>query len=299
VIAVRVYSFIYDGGLIGPAADMRLHPVGAPAAALPLAGSWRHRCEHNLGLIVPPGALMGHGEPNSPHILFDNMIAPLVPYALRGAIWYQGESNESAPHLYSRLLRDLIEDWRRHWGLPALAFHLVQLPGFRQPQAYEAESKWARLREAQASVLLLPQTGMAVVIEFGEAGDIHPKNKIPVGERLAQSALAVTYARPLAPCGPLADKFTVTGNALRCDFRFAETGLATLDGAAPSHFFVAGEDGIFHPASARIEESSVVVTSPAVPKPVAVRYAWADNPEGCNLASAEKLPASPFRSDRW
>jgi sialate O-acetylesterase len=299
VIAVRAYSFIYDGGLIGPAARMNIHPVGAPAAAVSLATTWRCKCEHNFGLVVHPPAIMGHGEPNSPHMLFDNMIAPLVPYALRGAIWYQGESNESAHHHYARLLQDLITDWRRAWGLPSLAFHLVQLPGFRAPQAHQPESGWARLREAQASALTLPHTGMAVTIELGEAGDIHPKNKVPVGERLAQSALAVTYARDLVPTGPLATTFTATGDAIRIEFSNTVSGLVTLDGAAPSHFFLAGEDRVFHPATAVITGASILVTSPAVPAPVAVRYAWADNPEGCNLANSEKLPASPFRSDRW
>jgi sialate O-acetylesterase len=296
-IAVRAYSFIYDGGLIGPADDMRL--ACGSDSSIPLAGPWRYRCEHDFGLIVPPPVVMGHGEPNSPHMLFDNMIQPLVPYALRGAIWYQGESNESAASRYPRLLRDLIEDWRRQWGRPSLAFHLVQLPGFRVPQAHQPDSTWAVLREAQTSVLSLPHTGMAIAIDLGEAGDIHPKNKVPVAERLAQNALAITYGLPLTPCGPVTDTFTVNGGSIRCDFRHAEKGLVTTDGAAPSHFFLAGDDRVFHRATARIEKNSVLVSSPAVPKPVAVRYAWADNPEGCNLANSEKLPASPFRSDRW
>src|SRR5690606_5973334 len=201
VIAVRAYSFIYDGGLIGPAKEMRVHPADRPADPLSLAGEWRFRCEHNLGLVTLPPAAMGHGEPNSPHMLFDNMIAPLAPCALRGAIWYQGESNESNPLRYARLLRDLVSDWRRAWARPALAFHVVQLPGFRTPQAHQPDSTWARLREAQTAVLDLPHTGMATTIELGEAGDIHPKNKIPVGERLAQSALALTYGRDLVPTG--------------------------------------------------------------------------------------------------
>ncbi|HEY9250776.1 MAG TPA: acetyl esterase, partial [Rariglobus sp.] len=192
-----------------------------------------------------------------------------------------------------------IADWRRAWGLPALAFHLVQLPNFRAPQAHQPASAWARLREAQASALALPHTGMAVTIDLGEAGDIHPRDKIPVGERLARSALAVTYARDLVPCGPLATAFTVAGDAIRIDFSNTADGLVTLDGAAPAPFFLAGADRIFHPAVARIENDSVLATSAAVPEPVAVRYAWADNPEGCNLANSEKLPAGPFRSDRW
>jgi sialate O-acetylesterase len=299
VIAVRVYSFIYDGGLIGPAAEMRLHPAGQSAVALPLTGAWRLRCEHNLGLVVPPTPVMGHGEPNSPHMLFDNMIAPLVPYAARGAIWYQGESNESAPHLYARLLRDLVDDWRRQWGLPAFAFHAVQLTAFRTPQAHEADSSWARIREAQTALLSVPGTGIAVITDLGEAADIHPKNKIPVGERLAQSALARTYDRALVPNGPLAAKFDFANASARVEFTDTDGKLSTTDGVAPRTFFLAGEDKVFHPATARLEGASVVVTSPAVSSPVAVRYAWADNPEGSNLAGSSGLPASPFRSDRW
>jgi sialate O-acetylesterase len=298
-IAVRVYSFLYDGGLIGPAAEMRLHPAGQSTAALPLAGPWRFRCEHNFGIISPPAPVMGHGEPNSPHMLFDNMIAPLVPYAVRGAIWYQGESNENAPHLYARLLQDLVADWRRHWGLPSLAFHTVQLTSFRTPQAHQPGSNWARLREAQAALLSTPGTGLAVITDLGEAGDIHPKNKIPVGERLAQSALARTYGRALVPNGPLATTFSFTHDTARIEFSDTDGALATIDGAAPRTLFLAGEDKVFHPANAVIEKSTLVVTSPAVPAPVAVRYAWADHPEGANLAGASALPASPFRSDRW
>jgi len=299
VIAVRVYSFLYDGGLIGPAHVMRVHPAGQPDTALPLAGAWRYRCEHNFGVVTVPPAVMGHGEPNSPHMLFDNMIAPLVPYATRGAIWYQGESNESAPHLYARLLRDLVEDWRRQWGVPSLAFHTVQLTAFRSPLAHEPDSKWARLREAQTALLSLPGTGIAVITDLGEAADIHPKNKIPVGERLAQSALARDYHRALVPNGPLASAFTFNGSSARVVFTDTDGVLSTTDGTAPRTVFVAGTDRIFHPATATIEGTSLLVTSPAVPSPVAVRYAWADNPEGSNLTGASGLPASPFRSDRW
>ena len=298
-VASRVYSFIYDGGLIGPAPSMNIHPAGRPEAAVPLAGAWRFRCEHNFGIVALPPTIMGHGEPNSPHMLFDNMIAPFVPYALRGAIWYQGESNESAPHLYARLLRDLVADWRQQWGMPALAFHTVQLTAFRAPESHQPEAKWPLIREAQTDILKTPGTGLAVIIDLGEAADIHPKNKVPVGERLAQSALARDYARPLVPNGPIAASFTFAGPVARVGFADTDGALTTTDGAAPATFFLAGSDRVFHPATATIDGTSVIVSSPAVPAPVAVRYAWADNPEGCNLAGGSALPASPFRSDRW
>ena len=297
-IAVRVYSFIYDGGIIGAASDMNIHPKNDDASCA-LAGKWHFCCEHDLGLVTSTH-LMGHGERNSPHILFDNMIQPLLPYALRGAIWYQGESN-AGNESYARLQRDLIHDWRWHWGLPNLAFHLVQLPrrAPRPPVDYQPDSTWARLREAQAEVLSLENAGMAVTIDLGEAEDIHPKNKMPVGWRLAQSALAITYGKDLPACGPVADSFTGESGAIRCHFRFADDGLRTTDGAPPNLFFIAGDDRVFHPAEAWIEKSTVVVCHADVPRPVALRYAWADNPEGCNLANHAGLPASPFRSDRW
>ena len=297
-IASRVYSFVYDGGLIGPAATMKVHPAGRPEEALPIAGVWRFQREHDFG-VVEVTRPMGHGEPNTPHMLFDNMIAPLAPYALRGVVWYQGESNEFAPETYAQLLRDLVGDWRRQWGRGELAFHLVQLPGFRAPQAHEPDSRWARMREAQAAILDMPHTGFAIAIDRGQAEDIHPIDKVPVGERLARSALARTYGRELVPNGPRAGRFFPAGGGMRVEFADAGAGLTTLDGAPPRLFFLAGEDRVFHPAEARIERNAVVVATPLVPRPVAVRYAWADNPAGCNLANSDGLPASPFRSDRW
>ena len=296
--AVRVFSFVYNGGMTGPEENMHLHPAGQPETSLPLAGAWRYRCEHDLG-VVTDHHVLGHAEPESPHMLFDNMIQPLIPYALRGAIWYQGESNAGEAGPYHRLQRDLIEDWRRHWGKPDLAFHLVQLPRYQTPVAFQADSTWARLREAQAAALDLPHVGMAVTIDLGDANDIHPKNKLPVGERLAQSALAHTYGRPLLPCGPVARTFTVAGNTLRVGFTHAEGGLITTDGAAPRLFYLAGDDRTFQPAQARIDGNTMVVTSPEIAHPTAVRYAWADYPAGANLANLANLPASPFRSDRW
>lgn len=298
VIAVRVYSFIYDGGIIGAAEGLHLHVAGKPEDRLLLAGDWHYQCEHDFGR-VKEGHLMGHGERNSPHILFDNMLQPLIPYALRGALWYQGEGNTGDPEAYASLLRDLILDWRRHWGRLDLAFHLVQLPGFQAPGQHQDGSRWARLREAQSAALTLPHTGMAVTIDLGEAGDLHPKDKIPVGERLAQSALAITYDRVGPPCGPLFDGLSHEGSAIRCHFRHAGTGLVTIDGDAPRMFFIADESRLFHPADARIDGDSVVVSHADIPHPVAVRYSWADNPEGGNLTGPAGLPAGPFRSDRW
>jgi sialate O-acetylesterase len=299
LIAVRVYSFIYDGGFHGVDASMHLGPADEPAGHAPLAGDWRYQCEHDLGLVTETH-LMGHGERNSPHILFDNMLQPLAPYALRGAIWYQGEANASQADIYPRLLRDLILDWRREWGRPDFAFHLVQLPNFQAAREHQPESTWARLREAQTAALALPHVGIAVTIDVGEAGDIHPKNKEPVGERLAQGALARTYGLDMLPNGPLFDTLTINADgSARCAFIDAGEALTTTDGQPPRLFFIAGEDRVFRSAQARIEGTEVVVSHPAVKQPVAVRYAWADNPHGSNLAGSTGLPAGPFRTDKW
>ena len=299
VIAVRAYSFVYDGGIIGADKDLRLSVADTPEASLPLAGDWRYHLEHNLG-VVEDDHVMGHGERNSPHILFDNMLLPFIPYAVRGAIWYQGEGNASKAALYASLMRDLILDWRRHWGQPDFAFHLVQLPNVQAAKEHQPASHWAQLRESQAAALSLPHVGMAVTIDVGDPGDIHPKNKIPVGERLATSALARTYGRDLIPNGPIFDTLTIGADgSARCHFHHAGKGLTTTDGKPPRLFFIAGEDRVFHSATARIEGAEVVVSHPSVPRPCAVHYAWADNPEGCNLAGPTGLPASPFRSDRW
>jgi sialate O-acetylesterase len=294
-----VYSFVYDGGFHGSDASMHLGPADNPETHAPLAGDWRYHCEHDLGLVTETH-LMGHGERNSPHILFDNMLKPLVPYALRGAIWYQGESNASQADIYTRLLRDLVLDWRREWGRPDFAFHLVQLPNFQAAKDHQPDSTWARLREAQTAALSLPHVGMAVIIDVGEAGDIHPKNKIPVGERLATSALARTYGHDMPPNGPLFNSLTIAADgSARCAFSDAGQGLTTTDGKPLRLFFIAGEDRIFRSAQARIEGTEVVVSHPAVKRPAAVRYAWADNPHGSNLAGPTGLPAGPFRTDRW
>ncbi|MFA6286212.1 MAG: sialate O-acetylesterase [Opitutaceae bacterium] len=299
VIAVRAYSFVYDGGIIGADKDLRLSVAGDPESSLPLAGDWRYHLEHNLG-IVNEDHVMGHGERNSPHILFDNMLLPFIPYAVRGAIWYQGEGNASKAALYASLMRDLVLDWRRHWGQPDFAFHLVQLPNFQAAKEHQPDSNWARLRESQTAALALPHVGMAVTIDVGDPGDIHPKNKVPVGERLATSALARTYGRDLIPNGPIFNTLTIGADgSARCRFHQAGKGLTTTDGQPPRLFFIAGDDRVFHSAKTRIEGTEVVVSHPAVPRPCAVRYAWADNPEGCNLAGPTGLPAGPFRSDRW
>jgi sialate O-acetylesterase len=301
VIAVRVFDHYGGGGSSGTAAELTLAPIDGSAPPIALAGPWEYKVERGLEPSRPDFSTQPRypspDDPSSPTVLYGAMIAPLTPLALRGAIWYQGESNAGAAHQYRTLFPAMIRDWRRAWGRGDFPFLFVQLANYMQRRAEPAESEWAELREAQAMTLALPATGMAVAIDIGDAGDIHPRNKKDVGRRLARWALADTYGRPLVKSGPLYDSFAVEGAAIRVRFRNA-AGLATSDGHAPRGFAVAGADRRWHWGEGRIEGDSVVVSSGAVRQPVAVRYAWADNPEA-TLRNAEGLPASPFRTDNW
>jgi sialate O-acetylesterase len=297
-LAVRVFSFVYQGGLIGPMDTMCLHPVDQPRERIPLGGSWRYQMEHNLGVVHPPGLPFGPGNPNTPHILYDSMLKPLRSFAMRGAIWYQGESNADRANEYTSLLRDMIKNWRADWGLGDFAFLIVQLANFRAASDFDSSSTWARLREAQLQALQEPNTGLAVAIDIGEAADIHPKNKKDVGERLALGALAKAYAREIPYSGPIYRNMVLEAKGIRLFFDHASGGLLAKDGNLKT-FVIAGKDRVFSPAEASVDGYSVFVSSPQVPFPEAVRYAWADNPEGCNLFNGAGLPASPFRTDNW
>lgn len=296
VIAVRAYSFIFAGGLIGPADRMELLG-GADAAPLPLSGDWHYALEHNLGLVETGGMQMGHGCHNSPYMLYENMIRPLLPVGIAGAIWYQGESNSDSPERYRQLMLDLITDWRFHFGVGDFPFIQVQLANFMAPLDHQPASNWARLREAQAAACKLDNAGMAVIIDAGEADDIHPKDKKTVGHRLAQWALARVYGREAVPGGPLYRGHAVEGDRVRILFADVGTGLALREGAQVETLFLAGPDGEFRPAHSALEGASLVVWHEAVKTPQAVRYAWADNPLKANLVNSLGYPAGPFRTD--
>ena len=243
------------------------------------------------------GAL-GPKHPHHPAGLFNGMIAPIVPFAIKGAIWYQGESNASRAYQYRHLFPAMITDWRERWEQGDFPFLFVQLANWRERKDQPAESDWAELREAQSMTLVLPNTGQAVIIDIGEAGDIHPTNKQDVGKRLALAALKVAYGKnDIVYSGPtFADATFGDGKAV-LTFKNVGSGLEAKEGSLKG-FSLAGEDRVFKWADARIDGDKIVVTSMEVPNPVAVRYAWADNPEA-TLYNAEGLPASPFRSDEW
>lgn len=299
VIAVRVRSHLYHGGMTGPARLMRLSLAHGTEAAICLAGPWRFGIEQNWGVVQPPALTSdgrGPGGPNAPYVLFQSRIHPVLPYGIRGWIWYQGESNVGEAALYRRLLPLLVADWRRAWGQGELPFMVVQLAGFQPAREEPGESTWAELRAAQATVLRLPHTGLATAVDVGDPMDIHPRDKKSVGLRLARWALSRVYGRGGLPGGPLLRRCTVEADGrLRLGFDFAR-GLRTVDGGPVRHLAIAGADGRFFWAQAVIEGEELVVWSPEVPQPIAVRYAWADNPVGANLVNEEGLPAYPFDS---
>jgi sialate O-acetylesterase len=251
-------------------------------------------------------------DPNFPTALYNGRIHPFVPYAIKGALWYQGESNGGEGEEYYHKMRALIGGWRKVWNQGDFPFYFVQLANFDQPNQDPAGGNgWARVRMAQSKSLQIPNTGMAVIIDVGEANDIHPKNKFDVGERLARWALHNDYGKKdMVVSGPLFKSMKVEDGKIRIFFDSAGSGLmigkkegrnptAEDKGGKLNRFSIAGEDKKWVWANAVIDGATVVVSSPDVPKPVAVRYAFSMNPEGCNLYNNEGLPASPFRTDEW
>lgn len=226
-----------------------------------------------------------------PGNLWNGMIAPLTPFAIRGVIWYQGESNsklDRAP-LYSRIFRTLIEDWRAQWGIGDFPFLFVQISNYKS----DATEDWAALREQQMKTLALRDTAMAVTIDIGNPDDVHPTDKLDVGLRLARAARALSYGESIEFSGPIFRQATPEGNALRVWFDHAK-GLNARGGEVTG-FEAAGADGKFYPAQAKIDGETILVTSPSAAQPVAARYGWANSPQ-CNLFNGEGLPASPFRT---
>jgi sialate O-acetylesterase len=298
VIAVRVLSNYTGGGIVGPGTAMLLLPKNLPGAKfIELDGRWRYQIEQDYGPVRTPAEPAPAMGQNVPTVLFNSMISPLVPYALRGAIWYQGESNADDAARYHTLFPTLIRDWRRCWKMNDMSFFFVQLANYGQNAAKESDdSRWAELREAQAAARALPHTGMAVAIDIGEPNDIHPRNKQDVGLRLALNALAMTYGQKVEHCGPQYRALKKENGALRLEFDHAD-GLTARDGEVKG-FAVAGKDRVFHVAAARVDGKSVVVSSPQVPSPVAARYGWAECPT-CTLYNAAGLPVEPFRTDNW
>ncbi len=241
-----------------------------------------------------------------PAELYNGMIAPLIPYAIQGAIWYQGESNAGRAHQYRRLFNDMISNWRKDWGQGDFSFMLVQLAPYDKNKkrtldkitATPVDSDWAELREAQLlSTKTLPKVGMAVITDVGEKDDIHPTKKEPVGARLALAAEAITYRKKVEYAGPLYRSMRVQGDKIVLTFDHVGSGLEARDGELKG-FAICGADHQFVWADAKIKGNQVIVSSPKVPKPDSVRYGWDDFPV-VNLWNKNGLPATPFRTDDY
>ncbi len=299
VIAVRAFDWFGAGGFTGPAEAMRL--TGPSSDPIDLTGPWAFKVEGSRDEgNVPPQPQEPAGVWNSwtPTGLYNAMIAPLIPYGIKGAIWYQGESNAGRAFQYRTLFPAMIKCWREAWGEGDFPFFWVQLANYMDRVPQPADSEWAELRESQSMTLSLPKTGQAVIIDIGDAKDIHPKNKQDVGLRLAMAARHVAYGdKAVAPSGPLYRALKVEGDKAVLTFAFTNGGLVAKGGKLEG-FAVAGEDRKFVWADATINGATVVVSSPRVPNPVAVRYGWANNP-AANLYNGVGLPASPFRTDKW
>jgi sialate O-acetylesterase len=293
-ITVRVFDSGGGGGVYGEAKDLNL--TNNKTEKISLAGDWKYK----VGLDFKNVEAKPYEEdgPNRPTVLYNAMIHPYLQFSIKGAIWYQGESNADRAYQYRELFPIMIKDWRQKWGQGDFPFYFVQLANFMQVDNAPVESAWAELREAQQKTLALPNTGMATIIDIGDAKDIHPKNKQEVGRRLALIALAKTYGQKINYSGPVYQSSKVEGKQIRLTLGNTENGLKSADGAALTGFAISGADKKFYWAKATIQGNQIVVSSDQVANPVAVRYAWGNNPVA-NMTSNDGLPASPFRTDTW
>ena len=292
MIVVRVNDTGGNGGIWGDPNDQFL-AIGNEK--IDLSGNWKFKISKAKVASIDVG-------PNTyPTLLYNAMIHPLIPYGIKGAIWYQGESNASRAKQYQRIFPNMINDWRNKWNQGNFPFLFVSLANFMQPQKQPDESTWAELREAQTQTLSLPNTGMALAIDIGNANDIHPKNKQDVGKRLALNALKKAYHKDIVYSGPMYKSVEFKNGKAFINFNETGSGLMVKDKYGYlKGFTLAGADSTFHWAKAKlVNPSTVVVYSDEVANPVAVRYGWADNPDDVNLYNKEGLPANPFRTDDW
>src|SRR5208283_2110369 len=286
-IAIRVINSSGDGGFVLDKA----YEIAAGDTSIDLKGDWQYR----LGARMEPLGSQTFIR-WKPLGLYNAMLAPLTDYRIKGAVWYQGESNVGKPVEYRELFPALVRDWRESWKQGNFPFLFVQLPNFMEAKSEPSESNWALLREAQLMALSLPNTGMAVTIDIGEWNDVHPLDKKDVGDRLALAAQKVAYDDSrVVYSGPLYQSMRIEGNKIILTFSNIGSGLMAKGGELKG-FAIAGSDKKFVWGDAKIENGNVIVSSSRVLNPVAVRYAWADNPEGANLYNKEGLPASPFRT---
>lgn len=289
---IKVTNYNGKGGFVSD----KPYYIFAGGDTVGLTGYWQYK----VGEVFEPGppAPAAIAAQNQPAADYNGMIAPVVNYAIKGWLWYQGESDTGHAGEYARLQPALIADWRSKWQQGDLPFLYVQLPGFMDVNYRPEESNWAAFREAQLKTLSVPNTAMAVAIDLGEWNDIHPDNKKAVGDRLALAARTLVYGeKGIESSGPLYQSAAIEGNKIVVNFTHTGGGLTALDSQPLSNFAIAGADKRFVWANATIENGKVIVWSDRVAQPKYVRYAWADNPENPNLGNKEGLPASPFRTD--
>jgi len=294
VVTVRILDIGGNGGIYARKNVLSLNtPSGE---SISLDGEWRYKIGMNLKQI---GAFPTLAEGlNQPTVLYNSMINPLIQFRIRGVIWYQGESNIHDPNQYRKLFPAMINDWRQKWNIGNFPFYYVQLANFKSVNNLPSVSDWAALRDAQLKAIDLPNTGMAVAIDVGDAKDIHPKNKQEIGRRLSLIALSKTYGYGNSYSGPIYSGYEICNNKVNLKFKFTEEGFNIKGGSILKGFSVAGNDRKFYWAKAIISGDRIVVSSDMVNRPTAVRYGWADNPV-CNLYNKAGLPASPFRTDNW
>ncbi|HJV78151.1 MAG TPA: sialate O-acetylesterase [Paludibacter sp.] len=288
-ITIRIAMIWGNGGITPPAEDLYL---AEGKSKISLAGKWLYQKD------LEPSFPIRNNYQYYPTVLYNSMLHPLIPFGIKGFLWYQGEANDAAAFDYRKLFPMMISDWRTRWGQGVLPFLFVQLTNYKKVQAEPMESEWAELREAQTMTLSQPNTGMACIIELGEADNIHPTNKQEVGRRLALIAEKQVYKQNINANSPMYTTYSVKGKEFYIRFVNIGNGLKTVDGKEVTGFAIAGDDKKFSWAKATIKGDQVVVYSDKVSNPVAVRYAWADNPV-CNLVNSEGLPAVPFRTDSW
>lgn len=288
VIAVRIVDNSGGGGIYGEAADLKL-TLGNKN--IPLDGNWKFK------VVVVKTSL----SPNSyPSLLYNAMVNPLVPYGIQGVLWYQGEANVWRAKEYKKSFPLLIQDWRTKFKQGDFPFYFVQLSTFNEQNGNsKVGSRWAELREAQSETLKVPNTGMAVTTDIGNAKDIHPTNKQDVGLRLAAIALNNIYGKKQVYSGPVYKSQEIKGNEIILTFDSIGSGLSTPNNDEVKGFEIAGVDKVFHSAKAIIKDNKIIVSSDQVQNPAAVHYGWADDDSEINLFNKEKFPASPFRTDNW
>jgi len=291
-LVIKVTDFGGGGGLYGAPDQMFLQVAGKK---VDLSADWKYK----PAVLSKEYGVIARGPNDLPSLLYNAMIAPFTDLSIKGVIWYQGENNAGQPFTYRELFPTFIKDWRKQFNND-FPFFWVQLANFMAPDQNPSESQWAELREAQNRTLSVPNTGQAVIIDIGEANDIHPRNKKDVGDRLALSAEKVAYEKDVVHSGPVYESMKVVDNTIELTFSSIGSGLKAIDKYGYLRgFAIAGSDHKFVWAQARIVGNKIVVISDQIKTPQAVRYAWGNNPDDANLYNQEGLPASPFRTDQW